>query len=121
MYGRESCSEPSPVKVGMMAAAISAAITYLIFGTEKGDQVRSEISEGVSKMKKKAMMTGSDISSSVKEIFNETFSYLKEKRDQLKNLDKEDVEGLMERLLERWDETKEDIEDTLKQAEEESK
>jgi hypothetical protein len=60
-----------------------------------------------------ALETGNDLSATGKEIYEDMSSLFKEKRDQFRHLDPEDIAELRARLHERWEETREDIEETL--------
>ena len=113
------------MKASIAAAAVTAAAVYFLYGTEKGELAREKIGKAAGKLRNRAMeakdnamRAGGDLAATGKEVYEEMSSLFKEKCDQLKALDTEDLSGLAERLRERWEETKEDIEKTLDDASE---
>jgi gas vesicle protein len=104
----------NPIGAGILGAAVGAAGAYFLYGTKKGARARKEIVKTANKVKDKAIQ--GDLISAGKEIYEDMTDLFKEKKDQIKKLDKEDIEGLVERIKERWEETKDDIEETLEEA-----
>ena len=117
---RHGCSGSRGVKTGLVLAAVAAGATYLLFNTDKGSRIRDKMRNAAKKMKEKMADTkdkivssGEDLAETAKEISDDLSSLLREKRDQIMKLDRDDIDGLLERLKERWEETKDDIEETI--------
>jgi hypothetical protein len=101
------------IKAGILGAGIAALTTYFLFGTEKGQRARKQIIKAAHSAKNKAMETAGDLAETGKEIYDDMASFLEERKEQIKNLDSKDIVGLTQRIRDRWEETKEDIEETL--------
>ena len=119
-FERDRCQSKPMIGASIAAAAAGAAAMYFLYGTKKGGKVRERMGQAAHDIRDKAMEAkeralgaGGDLLETGKEIYGEMMELLKEKREQIKALDSDDVSGLAERLRERWEETKEDLKETL--------
>lgn len=113
------------VNAGILAAVLAGAATYYLYGTESGERARKQIrkkAEDVKdkavELKERAMETGDELVDAGKEAYEDMATFLRAKRNLIKNLDKDDIDDLAERIRERWEDTKEDIQDMIEEAEE---
>jgi gas vesicle protein len=109
-------SSSSGFGLGLLAAATGAAITYFLYGTEKGAGRREKIKEYAHVAKEKVMHSSDDISDAVKEFYMDVKSTFKDRYEEIKNLDKEELKLLRERMKLHWEEIKDDVEETLMKA-----
>ncbi len=116
LFERESSSAKKNLGIGLAAAGIGAAITYFLYGTEKGARKREDIKQFAYKMKDRAMETTGELGSMAKDIYKDMASLLKDKYEDIKDMDSEDVKALGDRIREHWEEMRGDIEDTIEKA-----
>jgi gas vesicle protein len=104
------------VGMGLLGAAAGAAITYFLYGTEKGAEKREKIKEMAYTAKEKIVESSDEITGAAKEFYSTVKMDLKDKYDDLKNIDKVEFVALKERMKLHWEEMKEDIEETIERA-----
>ncbi len=134
MNKKEKDSKGPGIATSLAAATAAALATYYLYGTEHGEKTRGKIKDAAKdvagkakdkamelkdkamEMKDRATAGGNELAQASKEVFSDMTGLLKERYEDLKNLDKEDINALADRLRERWEEISEDIEDTLEKA-----
>lgn len=113
-HRHSSGSAGTAAGTGILAAAAAAAVTYFLFGTDKGAEKRERMKEWAAQAKDTMSHTGGEVAEAASELYKGTSSLLKANYAALKNLNRDETAALAERIREHWDEIKEDIEETAK-------
>jgi gas vesicle protein len=113
----------------ILGGALAATVTYFLYGTEKGERTRKEIRRTANRakdkaveMKDSALATSGELMDITKETYGNLTELISSKKAALKNIERDDVEWVVERFRDRmqdvWDETQDDIEEVIDDAEE---
>lgn len=105
------------IPIGIISAAAGAAITYFLYGTEKGREKRQKISDMAGQIKQKVSHATDEISAATSEMYDNISGLIKEKYDMVKNLDKEELSELANKIRDHWDDIRDDISEVLEKAE----
>lgn len=92
--------------MSLIAAAAGAAATYYLYATKDGARKRSKILRFARDAKDEVTQASTELYENISET-------MRDKYEDLKNIDKKEVSGLAKRIRGHWDEIREDIKNTL--------
>lgn len=113
---RENGSFKAGLGVGILSAIASVAATYYLFGTEDGSKKREKMKDYMLETKKKLLEEGDELKDSVQEVYKNLKITLKDKYEDLSNLSKEQKAELAERIKDRWEGVRDDIDEALEKS-----
>jgi len=105
---------------GLLAATLGAAITYFFYGTKEGTEKRERIRNYAGKMKNKmeeASGAMGELKNTGKEFYENMASLFKDKYEDIKNLNKDEVGELAQKIRGHWEDMREDIENAVDESE----
>lgn len=104
------------IGISILAAAAGAAATYYLFGSEAGSEKREKAVGWVKEKAHKVMAVSGELGTVSKDMYGDMGSILSEHYDKLKHMNKEELADLAEKVKDKWEEVREEIEQIIKKA-----
>lgn len=101
--------------IGLSLAALAAAAAgaYYLYGSDKAATNRKQVKSWMLKMKAEVMDEVENIKDLSQEAYDKAIDKVSEKYAVLKNIDKDELKALAQRMKFHWKEIKDDIDETV--------
>ncbi len=109
----ENQSHKMGIGLSLAALAAAAAGAYYLYGSDKAATNRKQVKSWMLKMKAEVMDEVENIKDLSQEAYDKAIDKVSEKYAVLKNIDKDELKALAQRMKFHWKEIKDDIDETV--------